>query len=671
MKYAPEYMRAGVRPSSGAAISDRESGSEYSSASPFSNIAVPEDGRAPRRRTWASVFITIAAFLLAGCMAPIGADRTTTQRAYARVNANALHSGQPGPDTVSILHRLELTELAQDQPDEAVRRLHEKAVASGERDLLYALSEMSFLAGNQIRRSVKPWDPRDARDYYLGSAVYAWLFLFGEAKGEKPDAFDRRFRAACDFYNAGLGLALRERRSTNASVQLLSGRRQLPVGEIHVQFQSAGLEAPLEEYNQFLLADLFQVRGLSVRNRSAGLGAPLIAELRPDNDLDVRRASAATVVLRVSGSLSSLAQGSTGATLEMYSSTETNSIIIGQSRVPLEMDLTAPRAYTLNQARIWSTGIALFLSPGERIRSQLILHQPFDPDKIPLVLVHGTFSSPVTWAEMANTLTSDIDIREHYQIWSFLYGSGNPLLYSLSDLRQALTTEVDRLDPRGTNHALRQMVIIGHSQGGLLTKGTAIETGDRIWRMVSTNRLEDLKMDEKERAEIRRTFFLEPLPFVRRVVFIATPHRGSYVSGSFTRRLAQWFVSLPSSVAARTEDLLKLTSGSASAKFLEGRLPTSLDGMSPKNPGLKAMADIPVSPPIKVNSIIAVQGDGDYHQGKDGLVSYESAHVDYAESEFIVRNFHTCLDHPAVIEEVRRILHEHLKENGVIHPSGS
>jgi hypothetical protein len=72
------------------------------------------------------------------------------------------------------------------------------------------------------------------------------------------------------------------------------------------------------------------------------------------------------------------------------------------------------------------------------------------------------------------------------------------------------------------------------------------------------------------------------------------------------------------------------------------------------------MAEVPVAPPIKAHSIVAVKGDGDVHEGRDGLVTYQSAHVDYAESEFIVRSFHTCLDQPDTIEEVRRILHEHL-----------
>ena len=217
-----------------------------------------------------------------------------------------------------------------------------------------------------------------------------------------------------------------------------------------------------------------------------------------------------------------------------------------------------------------------------------------------------------------------------------------------------------RSDPNGTNALLRQMVVIGHSQGGLLTKGTAVDSSDRIWRVLNTNRLENLKMTDDQRAQIRRLLFLKPLPFVSRVVFIATPHRGSYLAGSFVRRWAARLVSLPGALVSSGTDLLRVSQGSDTGKFLNGRVPPSLDGMSSKNPGLLAMAELPVGPPIKSHSIVAVQGNGDYHEGRDGLVKYSSAHVDYAESEFIVRSFHTCLDHPATIKEVRRILHEHL-----------
>jgi hypothetical protein len=88
---------------------------------------------------------------------------------------------------------------------------------------------------------------------------------------------------------------------------------------------------------------------------------------------------------------------------------------------------------------------------------------------------------------------------------------------------------------------------------------------------------------------------------------------------------------------------------------------TSIDSMSPDNPSMLALAEIPLAPGIKGHSIIAVRGDGDPTKGDDGVVKYQSAHVDYVESEIIVRSGHSCQDHPVVIEEVRRILLEHLK----------
>ncbi len=145
-----------------------------------------------------------------------------------------------------------------------------------------------------------------------------------------------------------------------------------------------------------------------------------------------------------------------------------------------------------------------------------------------------------------------------------------------------------------------------------------------------------------------------------RVVFISTPHRGSYAAGGFVRGLARKCVSLPSKLVQRTRELAGLAKKLDLPKELRG-MPTSIDSMSPKNPALLALADIPLAPGVKGHSIIAVEGNGDYRRGRDGLVSYDSAHVDYVESEFIVRSYHSCQDKPPTIEEVRRILHEHLR----------
>lgn len=618
-------------------------------------------GRRIRAEDLASSVLLALALAAGGCLAPIRADRVTTRQAYAQVEANALRTGKSSAETTSILHRLDLADLAEDHPDLAVQRLHPRAAATGERNLLFALAELSFTAAEHIRRSPKARDPRDARDYYLGSAVYAWLFLFGEANTPAPGAFDRRFRDACDFYNQGLGLAFGDRRSTNAVVRLDSGPRRLPVGSVEVTVDGSRLAAPLDSYDHIVLADRFRVRGLSVRTRNAGIGAPLILAGRYDPEFRLRPSTPATALLRGPMSLLELASGPCACALELHSTLDGSVEVYGAS-VPLETDLTAHRAYTLSQSRAWKLGRLDFLAPAEHVSNQLILHQPYEADRIPVVFVHGTFSSPVTWAEMANTLTADPTLRRRYQLWSYIYGSGNPLLYSVADLRKHLSALVQREDPQGSNTWLRQMVIIGHSQGGLLAKGTAVDTGEQLWNLVSSRPLEDLDLSEGKRDEFRSLLVYQPLPFVKRIVFIATPHRGSYLSGNLARRLARRLVTLPRSVLSRSAELMNLSEGTEAARFLRDRLPTSLDGMSPKNPGLRVMANLPIDPGIKAHSIIPVRGRQDSpEKGRDGVVAYQSAHLEGVESEFLVDSGHSCLNAPATIEEVRRILHEHLR----------
>ncbi len=598
---------------------------------------------------------------LSGCMAPIGADRTAPAMAYRQIHDNPVSRGQPSRETQSALHRFEEAERFEESPDDTLKHIQQKAVETKERGLLFVLSELNYLAAERVRKSVKPWEPRDARDYYLTSAVHAWLFLFGEAEGSPPSAFDQRFRTACDLYNYGLGWALTGWRSTNSQVVLAGGVRHLSGGEIELEFKQSRFPWALSNFDHFGIADHFVVRGLSVRNRQPGLGAPLVSVTRAGGLTTLPRAVPATVLLRVEGGLPELAQGRFRGSLELYSAFDDTEVQIGDRTVPLETDTTIATAYRLNESYVWRLGMLQFLSAQEKVPTDVYLTQPYRSDRVPVVFVHGTFSSPVWWAEMANTLAADPVLRRRCQFWYFIYNSGNPVVYSAARFRESLTAKVKELDPEGRDAALQQMVVIGHSQGGLLTKLTATDTGDKLWQAVlKTNRLTDLNLRAKEQALIRKYTTYEALPFVKRAVFISTPHRGSYAAGGFARTLARKLVSLPSALVKRASEFAGLSEKLDLPKEMRVAR-TSLDSMSTKNPFMLALADIPLAPGVKGNSIIAVQGDGDYHLGKDGLVSYESAHVDYVESEFIVRSFHSCQDKPPTIEEVRRILHEHLR----------
>jgi pimeloyl-ACP methyl ester carboxylesterase len=599
--------------------------------------------------------------LASGCRAPIGADQEAPKEVFQQVHGNALVNDRTSAETRAILHRFDQDDQFNENPDATLRLLHQKAEQSGDRSILYALSELNYLEGERVRRIVKPWEPRDARDYYLASAVYAWFFIFNNVTNQTPMAYDDRFRAACNFYNTGLSWALTGWRATNAVAILQSGTRHLPMGEIDIQFSQPGFAAPLNQFSKFLLADQFLVRGMSVRNIQPGLGAPLIAVAKSTAEANMSRCTPATAFLRIEGGLADLGRNPCKASLELYSPFASKTTQVESHTVPFETDTTAPLAYSLNQAFLWSLGNVQFLSGVEQIPTGIYSTRPYQPGLVPVVFVHGTFSSPVWWAEMANTLFADPVLGERCQFWFFIYNSGNPMVYSASRLREALTAKIKELDPDGRDTALQQMVVIGHSQGGLLTKLTATDTGDRIWHTLNTNKLETLKLTQAQQDLVRKYLFYQPLPFVSDVVFISTPHRGSYLASNLARNLARKLVTLPKNLLDQGREIIGLKEKLGLPKDVEG-LPTSLDSMSPNNPVLLALADIPTAPGVKAHSIISVEGDGDYHQGKDGLVAYSSAHVDYATSEFIVRSFHSCLSNPATIEEVRRILREHIAD---------
>jgi len=184
-------------------------------------------------------------------------------------------------------------------------------------------------------------------------------------------------------------------------------------------------------------------------------------------------------------------------------------------------------------------------------------------------------------------------------------------------------------------------------------------TGEAVLIAATGKTLAELELSQKDEKLVRRLAVFEPLPEVKRVIFISTPHRGSYRAGSFARRLARRFLTLPQQAATTTAELLTLAPRLSPDVKLAS---TSIDTMAPNNPGLLALAEIPVKPPIKAHSIIAVKGDDVPPDGNDGVVEYSSAYIEGVESELVVRSRHSCQSNPLTIEEVRRILLLHLRQ---------
>ena len=609
-------------------------------------------------RTW-TVGLAIIAVLASGCATPVGVKRLDEQAAHRELNANILSAGKPSDYSTQLLERTSLSERFKSDPAFVLAELNSGLGKTDERDRLFALSELSFVhaetSGNQ--------------SYYLASAAYAYAFLFPANVADAPGPYDPRLTLALDLYNRGiaLGLATKDRKNVDLSQRQLS----LPFGSLDLGVEPKGFNYGGNHLTKFVsLADL-EVRGLRNTYRRAGIGAALSARVEPSPDSPASRwipptaKVPVTAFVRFDDPRRAMSDGHLRGTVELYDEDRTSVLQVGSYSVPLESDPSAALAYRLEGAPVWDFELAGFrrgdfsiLGKGNHGDSSgLYMLHPYHPRMIPVVLVHGTASSPARWAEMANELLGDPAISSHYQLWFFIYNSGNPIVLSAMRLRESLQAVRKDVDPDGKDAALSQMVVIGHSQGGLLTKMMVVDSGNRFWNNLTSVPFEQAELDPETRDLATRAVFFKPLPFVTRVIFIATPHRGSYMAGNPIVKFGNKFLNLPGGLAKTAIAVGKLRENSMmGTPFV---IPTALDNMDPSNRFIKALTTTTIAPGVHAHSIIPVKGDGPVEQGNDGVVEYKSAHIDGVESELVVRSGHSTQATPQTIEEVRRILYEH------------
>jgi pimeloyl-ACP methyl ester carboxylesterase len=575
-------------------------------------------------------------------------DRTTGHEDLTR---SVVTTGEPSWATRNVLLERGLFEEFADDPAGTLAVLHRAMVAAGgDPAMLYALAELSYVYGDGAKRP----------EYQLAAAVYAWAFLFPGDGVEDFDPFDPRFRSAADLYNWALTAAFE---SAGGLVRPRGGTYALPFGWMTIAFDPAELRAGTREMYDFVPVAEIQVDGLAMRYRFPGIGAPLAASTRPIEGAGPARDLVApklrvpvTALLRVPDARHGLVRGGTLAgTLELHLMWDDDTVEIGGEQVPLETEPTAALALTFTGVPITQLEIFGFLGRLSGMlakRRPLVSTSPHKPGLIPVVFVHGTASSPVRWAEMFNRLYADPEIRSRYQFWFFSYDSNDPIALSALRLREALTGAVAMLDPAGTDPALRQMVLVGHSQGGLLVKMQVIDSGDVLWNAISRKPLDQLRLSDETRDLIRRAVFVEPLPYVTEVIFVATPQRGSFVAGK------QWIANLARRLTVMPLQVARLSLDVAQNRdtFRATTVGTAVDNMSPRQPFIKGLQQIPVAPGVTAHSIIAVDGDGPVETGNDGVVEYQSAHIEPIASELVVRSPHSCQANPHTIEAVRRIL---------------
>jgi len=608
------------------------------------------------RRLLSGLTLGVLCVVLAACVGPVGTNRVDPRIAQADLARSATATGEPSWSTRNVLFENGLFGAYEEQPEVVLDRLHKLMMATrGDPDVLFALAELSYLYGRSEAAR---------REYLLASAVYAYAFLFPEGDGARPSRFDPRLRVATDLYNWSLAAAFAS--PDGLEVVPKGGTMMLPFGKIEVAFDPASMRAGDRELYAFIPLAELEVYGLAMRYRWSGIGAPLAASSRPlesgKGKFDMmapRMQVPLTAVLRITKARRTLADGEPlQSRLELHLAWDGESVSIDGEKVPLESEPSAAQALTFTGVpvvQIETLGFLGRLTGVLKERPPLVSTTPYRPGLIPVVFVHGTASSIVRWAEIYNRLLADPDLRSRYQFWFFQYDSGNPIALSALLLRDSLTNAIAKLDPEGKDPALRKMVLVGHSQGGLLVKMQVVDSGDQIWRAASKVPLDDLHLSDTTRDMVERGLFVKPSPYVSRVVFVCTPHRGSYVAGrNFIANAVRRLLTLPFALVGASAELAK--NPNLAKAGLSPVVPSAVDNMSPRHSFIRALQKIPVAPNVTVNSIIGVDTDGPIETGNDGVVEYSSAHIEPVESELVVHWNHSLQGRPETIEEIRRIL---------------
>jgi len=157
-----------------------------------------------------------------------------------------------------------------------------------------------------------------------------------------------------------------------------------------------------------------------------------------------------TAFVRFDNIAQSLTDGHLRGEIELHAVDEATTVEAEGVVLPLELDPTAALALGLEGRRVWDSELAGFPASGRSIFGDgLIMMHPYRRGRVPVILVHGTASSPARWAEIVNEVQNDPVLRTKIQVWLFMYNTSNPVLLSADRLRTALQTVITDLDPDG------------------------------------------------------------------------------------------------------------------------------------------------------------------------------------------------------------------------------
>ncbi|MCA9041251.1 MAG: hypothetical protein KDA65_12935 [Planctomycetaceae bacterium] len=611
------------------------------------------------------ILILVCASFLSGC----ATNRLVTLRSdpynplTEKLKLSAWRGPKPSERTIQTLRRYDLVDVHGNPKQDSIAGLMKYYQQSPKQETCYAISELNYLAGKSRELS----DSQEAMQHYFACVVYSYDYLFHPRYSGTTNPYDPQFRGACDLYNVALEAGLRQ---IQKSGQLKPGLNTVEnIGGRKVQFsiRSHGFNWREQEFDQIKFVSDYQLTGLANKYRTHGLGVPLIAVRSSkgsgalqDKYYAPNLSFPITAFLRLKKD-SKDPDSPLHAELELHDPTEETRIKVANYEIPLESDISTPLAYFLDSPKLkhLDTYGLVWADKAKEI-SGLYMVQPYQPGKIPVLMVHGLWSSPMTWMEMLNDLRGVPEIRDRYQFLFYLYPSGQPFWETTADLRDNLRELQQTFASVDPDNELDEMVVVGHSMGGLVSRMLTSHSGDVYWNRVSRIPIQQVSGSDASKAQLKRLFYFEPERSITRVVTIGSPHKGSGWANNFTQWLGRKLISVPGQTFEAGKSILKLD-----PTFFVNDITTatSIDSLSPNSPILQANYESEKAEWVSYHNVVGVTSDKPLEENSDGVVPYISAHLDRVDSEIVVNAEHSELHrHPKTVLEVQRILLEHLQK---------
>jgi pimeloyl-ACP methyl ester carboxylesterase len=554
-----------------------------------------------------------------------------------------------------------------ENPDDSVRLNND-----GIRFTLYVLMELCiFHAENSTEK--------EALKYWMSACFYSYKYIFDKSISPPLNQYYTMLGRvmALHFYNISL---------TEIADYLIKNNElweKKPVfdtvmGKVEFTNLKADLLWSPKLFKKYLIAFDYLPENFLVHSFNTGIGVPLIgiknekSKYRNDKELTLLNRSYPFIFV-LKFQRTNFKNGAIQAIPLLFDAHKNEFFILKEKKVPLYKDYSVLLGKSLEK-RNDIQGIKYMFDPGKMGDLQeLYLIAPYDPNKIPVVLVHGLMSEPRTWVNALNVFFGNRTIRSNYQFLFYSYPTGLPAIISAAKFRKYLIEFRNKYDPDGNNSKMNSMVLIGHSMGGLLTRLAVQDSnGHYLVNKFLGEDIEKTKLTESQKRLLESFLIFNELPFVRRVILIAVPHRGAEMATYFYSKIGSYFTSLPASLTQESLNILNGVDKSKMSKdFIELGIPTGIDDLSPDRGMKKYTVDLPYGKNVVLYSILGDKNDAGKIGGSDGVVAYESAHIDNVEREVIIKSGHDEIEKPECIKEMTKILLENLDEYYRLHSDGA